>query len=401
MAKMKNTKKLEDMVYACSGIGDCRIAFRWAVDRYGVCPVLEHSPQFDPFYARGKIRIAKGLLEGELEPSEGLAKAMYQCTTCGNCHSACHQTLCEYIELPISRFIDHTKLFEAMRADLVEEGLGPMPRHKELLEWTEKEHNPYMEKHEDRIKWIPEGKTIPQKADLIWFMGCTEPYRLPELAQAFLKILEAADVEFAIIHPEEWCCGSIFFRTGVWDLAEELAKHNMEAFKAAEAKKVVIHCAGCYRTIAKDYAELFGELPFEVVNAVELIRDLMKEGKLKLKEANVKVTYHDPCHIGRHMGIYDAPREILEMMPGVELVEMKRIKDASWCCGAGGGVKSGFPELAVDIAKDRIKEAEETGADYIVTACPFCVKNLKDAAEALNSKIKVADIIELIAENLA
>ncbi|MHA1580853.1 MAG: (Fe-S)-binding protein [Candidatus Freyarchaeota archaeon] len=400
MAKMENTKKLSDMVYACSGIGDCRIAYRWAVDRYGVCPVLEHSPQFDPFYARGKIRIAKGLLENELEPSEELAKVLYQCTTCGNCHSACHQSICEYIELPISRFIDHTKLFEAMRADMVEEGLGPMPRHKELVEWTKKEHNPYMEKHEDRIKWIPEGKTIPQKADMVWFMGCTEPYREPELAQAFLKILEAANVDFAIIHPEEWCCGSIFFRTGMWNLAEELAKHNIEALKASGAKKVVIHCAGCYRTIAKDYPERFGELPFRVVNAVELIRDLMKEGKLKPSEANVKVTYHDPCHLGRHMGIYDTPREILEMMPGVELVEMRRIKDAAWCCGAGGGVKSGFPDLAVEIAKDRMKEAEETEAELIVTACPFCVRNLRDASEALNSKLKVIDIVELLAENL-
>jgi len=309
--------------------------------------------------------------------------------------------MCEEIVLPISRFIDHVKLFEAMRADLVEEGFGPMPRHKEILESTRKEHNPYMEKHADRVKWIPKGKKIPQKADLVWFVGCTEPYRQPDLAQAFLKILEASKTNFAIIHPEEWCCGSVFFRTGVWDMAEELAKHNLEALKAAGAKKVVIHCAGCYRTIAKDYAELFGELPFKVVNAVELIRDFMKEGKLKLKKLDTKVTYHDPCHLGRHMKIYDAPREILEMMPGVQLVEMKRIKEASWCCGAGGGVKSGFPELAVDIAKDRIKEAEETGADYLVTACPFCVKNLQDAAEALNSKIKVLDIVELVAENLA
>jgi heterodisulfide reductase subunit D len=400
MAKMNNTRKLSNMVYACSGIGDCRIAYRWAVGRYGVCPVLEHSPQFDPFYARGKIRIAKGLLEGLLEPSEGLAEVLYQCTTCGSCHSACHQTMCEYIVLPIGRFIDHTKLFEAMRADLVEEGLGPMARHKEIREWTRKEHNPYMEKHENRLKWLPSGKKVPQKADLVWFMGCTEPYRQPELMNAFLKILEAADVNFAIIHPEEWCCGSIFFRTGVWDLAQELARHNVEAIKNSGAKRVVIHCAGCYRTFSKDYVELFGKLPFEVVNAVELIRDWMKKGKLKLKRFDAKVTYHDPCHLGRHMGIYDAPREILKMIPGVELVEMKRIRDASWCCGAGGGVKSGFPELAVDIAKDRVKEAEETGADYIVTVCPFCVKNLQDAAEALNSKIKVVDLVELVADNL-
>jgi len=183
-------------------------------------------------------------------------------------------------------------------------------------------------------------------------------------------------------------------------LAEELARHNMEAFKASEAKQVVTHCAGCYRTLKLDYPERLGELSFEVVNAIEVIRDLINDGKLKFKKAELKATYHDPCHLGRHAGIYDAPREVVKAIPGVELVEMKRTREASWCCGAGGGVKSGFSELAVDIAKDRIREAEETEAEYLVTACPFCVRNLKDAAEALDSRIRVKDILELIQERL-
>lgn len=400
MAELKNLKKLSDMVYSCSGIGDCRQAFRPSAGRYGVCPVVDHSPAFDPYYARGKVRIAKGLLEGKVMPSEDLARVIYQCTTCGSCNSVCHQSACEYIELPTSVHLDLVKVFEAMRADLVDAGVAPMPRHKEILEWTKKEHNPYMEKHEDRVKWLPKGKTLPKKADVVFFMGCTEPYRVPNLCQAFLNIMEAANQKFAIMHPDEWCCGSVFFRTGLWDLAEELARHNLEALKASGAKEVVIHCAGCYRTIKLDYPELLGELPFEVVNAIEVIRDLINNGKLKFKKAELRVTYHDPCHLGRHAGIYDAPREVIKALPGVELVEMRRIKDASWCCGAGGGVKSGFPDLAVEIAKDRIREAEEAEAEYLLSACPFCIRNLRDAAQALESRLKVYDILELLQEHL-
>lgn len=400
MAELKNLRKLSDMVYSCSGIGDCRRAFKLSVGRYGVCPVVDHSPAFDPYYARGKVRIAKGLLEGKVVPSEGLARVIYQCTTCGSCKSICHQSACEYIELPTSLFLDHVKVFEAMRADLVDTGVAPMPRHKEILEWTKKEHNPYMEKHEDRVKWLPKGKTLPRKADMVFFMGCTEPYREPGLCQSFLNIMEAARQNFAILHPQEWCCGSVFLRTGVWDLAEELAKHNLEALKKSGAKQVVTHCAGCYRTLKLDYPELLGELPIEVVNTVEVVRDLIKDGKLKFKKAELRVTYHDPCHLGRHAGIYDAPREVIKAIPGVELVEMRRIKEASWCCGAGGGVKSAFPDLAVEIAKDRISEAEETGAEYLLSTCPFCTRNLKDAAQAAESKLKVYDILELLQDQL-
>ncbi|NVM55568.1 MAG: (Fe-S)-binding protein [Candidatus Helarchaeota archaeon] len=395
--KFKHIKKLKDMIMSCSGIGDCRIGFRTAVGRFGVCPVYEHSPGFEPYHARGRLRVLYGILEGTLEPSEELARVWFQCNTCGSCHTICHQSYDENINWFICNFIDHIKIWEAFRADLVELGFE-MPRHKDLIQSIQDAHNPYFEQHEDRAKWL-EGREFPDKAETAYYMGCTEPYRLPEYAKEMIKILDASGVDYTILHPDEWCCGSIALRTGHLKTAEELAKHNVERIQNAGAKNVVIHCAGCYRTFKIDYPEIVGPLPFKVYHATEFFLDLVNQGKLKLsKPIDKKVTYHDPCHLGRHSNIYDAPREILQKIPGIEFVEMKRIKENAWCCGAGGGVKSAFSELAVEIAQDRILEAEEQDVKTIVTACPFCINNLREGAKSLNkTEFEVIDILDLIA----
>ncbi|MHA1649108.1 MAG: (Fe-S)-binding protein [Candidatus Helarchaeota archaeon] len=397
--RYKHIKKLKDMIISCSGIGDCRIGFRPTVGRFGVCPSYEHSPGFEPYHARGKLRVLYGILEGTLEPSEELARIFFQCPTCGSCHAICHQSYDENINWFICNYIDHTKAWEAFRADLVEMGLA-MPRHKELIQSIEENHNPYFEKHEDRIKWLS-GRQFPEKADILYYMGCTEPYRLPEYAQKMVEILDASGIEYTIAHPDEWCCGSIALRTGHLKIAKELAEHNVEAIQKKGVKNVVIHCAGCYRTFVKDYPEILGkELPFKVYHATEFFLDLVNQGKLKLtKNINKKLSYHDPCHIGRAAEIYEPPRELLKKIPGIELVEMKRNRENAWCCGAGGGVKSAFPELAVEIAQDRIKEAEEIGVNTIVTACPFCVRNLRDSAQSLKkNEFNVIDILDLVTD---
>ncbi|MHA1377944.1 MAG: (Fe-S)-binding protein [Candidatus Helarchaeota archaeon] len=396
---MNRLKELESMVLCCMNCGDCRIAFRPAIERFKVCPIREiHPSAFEVYFARGKMNLAKGLLKGDLEPSKELAEIFYQCTSCGSCHEVCHQSQNPYIVNNVSKYLDHIKVWEAVRADLVDAGFAPLPRHEEIIKWMEKEHNPYMEKHEDRIKWL-DGKALSEKAEVIFFMGCTEPYRIPEICKAIVGILEKAKIDFTIIHPEEYCCGSIGFRVGMRDLAEKLAKHNFEEFKKSGAKIIMTHCAGCYRTLKEDYKELFGELPYEVIHASQFILDLIKEGKLKLtKTVNKTVTYHDPCHLGRHTGIYEPPREILKSIPGIKLVEMERHHQHAWCCGAGGGVKSQFPDLANKIAEDRIEEANQTGAEILATMCPFCGTNLKQAIDSTKNIIQFKDVLELILE---
>jgi heterodisulfide reductase subunit D len=399
--KFKRIKKLKDMIISCSGIGDCRIGFRTAVGRFGVCPSYEHSPGFEPYHARGKLRVLFGILEGTLEPSQELADVFFKCPTCGSCHAICHQSYDENINWFICNYIDHTKLWEAFRADLVDAGFA-IPRHDELMQSIEDEHNPYFEKHTDRIKWLSE-RQFPATAETVYYMGCTEPYRLPEYAQKMVQILDASGVDYTIVHPDEWCCGSVALRTGHIQTAEELALHNIEVIQKTGAKNVVIHCAGCYRTFKIDYPELLGkELPFKVYHATEFFLDLLKQSKLKLiTPVEKKVAYHDPCHLGRAAEIYEAPREILKQIPGLELIEFKRNRENALCCGAGGGVKSAFPELATEIAEDRIMEAEDVGVTSIVTACPFCIRNLQDAVKSLGKEeFEVLDILDLIVDSL-
>lgn len=398
-AKYKHLEAVRAMIEACFRCGDCRISFRPAVGRYKVCPVYDTIPgKWEPFFARGKIMLANGLLKGELELSQDLADILFQCMTCGSCRTACNHSYHPSLRHPTHEVIDHPKIWEAFRAELTEAGFS-IPRHKEIQNYCEEIYNPYFEQHSERVNWVPAGKTFLEKAEYVLFMGCTEPYRIPEILQNVIKILDAAKIDYTILGKEEWCCGSIALRTGDRILAEKLAKHNCKVIKRTEATRIITHCAGCYRTLKLDYPELLPEFNFEVLHVTELIRELLEKKQLILNnEVSRKVTYHDPCHLGRHTGVYDAPRYILKHIPGIELIEMQRIKESSWCCGAGGGVKSGFPDLSVQIAKTRLQEAIDVGADTITTACPFCLRNLQDAAKNLSEQqsIEVLDILNLI-----
>jgi heterodisulfide reductase subunit D len=191
-------------------------------------------------------------------------------------------------------------------------------------------------------------------------------------------------------------------RTGKIESAKAQAERVKKAFTDAGAERIVVSCPGCFNTLKTDFPERFGiELP-EVIHIVEYTAELVRNGDLDFRGSgeNRKVTYHDPCHLGRELGIYDAPREILEAIPGIELVEMETIREAALCCGSGGGVRSYDPDLSKQIGADRIRQALETGADVIATACPFCVNNLEAGARLEASSIGVADIVDLIAERL-
>ena len=397
--ELKNLKKFEEMVISCSGIGDCRIGHRPAVGRFGVCPIYEHTTGFEPSHARGRMRVLAGLLEGKLQLNKEIADIFFQCTTCGSCKTICHNSYDPCINLPNANWIDHVKVWEAFREDLIENEFV-LPRHKEIIDWCKKENNPYMEKHKDRVNWLKDKK-IPDKSEIIFYVGCTESYRLHVISENILKILEKANVEFGIIGKNESCCGSVALRTGNTKLALELAMKNMESIKNTGAKIVITHCAGCYKTLKNDYPDIVGELPFEVLHITEYFDQLIKDGKLKfVNEVNEIVTYHDPCHLGRHSNLYESPRKILQEIPGLQLIEMKRNRENSWCCGAGGGVKSGFPELAVEIAGDRIDEAKEINAKILTTACPFCLNNLIAGAEKKNESLDILDITNIILRSL-
>ena len=186
-------------------------------------------------------------------------------------------------------------------------------------------------------------------------------------------------------------------RTGQLKEAPDFMKYNVEQIKNVGATKVVTSCAGCYRTLLKDYERFGNELGFEVFHTVEVIKKLLDEKKIKIKSKYDKViTYHDPCHLGRHMGVYEIPRDIIKQIPGINFIEMKRNRNHAWCCGAGGGVKISYPEWSVEISQDRLEQAKETGASVVVSTCPFCKTNLSDANEKNNMGFEVLDLIEIL-----
>lgn len=183
---------------------------------------------------------------------------------------------------------------------------------------------------------------------------------------------------------------------GFLDEAKKLAKHNIKVMSKFE--EVVTPCAGCYRAFTLDYPEYFGKTPLKVSHITEFLNKKVKDGEIDPGETDLRVTYHDPCHLGRHCGVYNAPRELLTSIKGVKLIEMFPSRERAWCCGAGAGVKMCFPELATKVAKDKIELASELKIQALTSACPFCKTNLLDAAK--DHSIKVLDIVEILAETV-
>jgi heterodisulfide reductase subunit D len=214
---------------------------------------------------------------------------------------------------------------------------------------------------------------------MIYFRGCVVREKLKGISDATEKILKNAHIEYKILESEN-CCGSFVMRTGYEIEAYEVMKDTLKQLEDNDIgdNKILVSCAGCYNTLKNDYKELFG-VELDVIHTSELITQLIDDGKLVIKKTPDKVTYHDPCHLGRHSGLYEEPRKAIKGT--CNLVEMERNRENSRCCGAGAGVKSAFPDISLLVASRRIKDAEDTGAELIVTSCSFCILNLKNALE--------------------
>jgi len=388
-------------IYRCARCGWCRTPVFADRGIHKICPVYEHNPKgpWDFLTARGRLAMAQGLLEGEIDITEDLVEVVYSCTLCGACHEVC------IIHLPVVMGVSNVdelnqvEIFEALRAEIFKRKPNLLlEKHRQVSVNIAMHKNPYGEPHENRFAWLLSSYKPTKKGDVVYFAGCTSPYRHPEICESTIRVLTRAGISPAVI--DEWCCGSILLRTGQWDYVETLAKHNLEELKRVGARRVITSCAGCYRTLKLDYPEILGEKwDFEVLHSTELIWELIEKGWLKvIGGVNCRVTYHDPCHLGRHAGVYDPPREIIKSVPEVEFVEMTPTRQYAICCGGGGGVKSGFSELALRIGIATVKRAESVDAEVLVSACPFCKRNLVDAINAVNSRIKFYDVIELLAK---
>jgi Fe-S oxidoreductase len=331
-----------------------------------------------------------GLLEVGPKDAKGRPEA-WNCTTCSNCTERC------------PKGVKPMELVIGLRSAAIEKGRIE-PTIRDALESTLKHGNPWGRIREKRTEWaaeldVPvavEGEAIP----LLFFVGCTPAYdpRAQSIAKALVALFEATGVEYSTLGTAESCCGNEVWRMGEEGLFEMLVEGNREVFGGHEIETIVAASPHCMNTFLNEY----GEMPPNVIHYSQLLASLLKEGKLALPgRVEKRVTFHDPCFLGKHNKIYDAPREVLERIPGVEFVEMDRSRERALCCEGGGGRMwvEAFEERGERLAETRVRDAVALGADYLVTACPFCLLTLEDAVKTSGNegKIEIIDLAELAA----
>ncbi|HUW67890.1 MAG TPA: (Fe-S)-binding protein [Candidatus Nanoarchaeia archaeon] len=308
--------------------------------------------------ARGRMQMALGLASG-LEPTEGMLNSLLNCTTCQQCVTEC----------PAGA--DPLTITRAARHKLI--SLGKItPYQKEMFNRIQDTGNSLGDKSSG-TSWASKPKTVEQ-CEFVYFAGCLASYREKQTANATYRILEPFSVGLL---EDERCCGSPLFRLGMD--AKDLIEHNSSQIEKVGAHTVIVGCAGCYSMFKEHYPG------FNVLHISEFLADRLEE--IPFKKLDISVTYHDPCHLGRTHGIYDAPRKIIENI--CTLVEMENSRDQANCCGGGGGVRLGYPELSGSIAEN-LAEKIPDNVDYVVTSCPLCFRNLSDVG------LKVLDLADLI-----
>lgn len=405
--------------------------------RCASCKWLDHTyvpdnrfvyrcPSYGKYYfskvAYGRLKLGLALAENRLDDSPGMTDMVFQCLMCGACDSGCKRNL----DLEIANSL------EALRGFMV--GRGTFPEtHNKVIANIEKRHNKFGAPHKDRKAWASQSHR--KKADTVYFAGCSAAYTQKDIAAATDKILNAAG-DYMLL-PNEWCCGHPLFALGHYEAFKNQMAHNIEAMKKTGAARLVTSCAECYKTWKVDYPRVLGintsDLPFEVTHITEWVAPKIKDGGLNLTgKVDLKVAWHDPCNLGRMAepyihwngtrgqwgclqpnagfqpkefrrginGVYDEPRDILSSIAGIEVMELKRHHEFSWCCGGHGGVPEAYPDLTAYAVSERLEEVKTIGAEAVVSACPYCKETFKAGIKDREHNVQVFDITEIIAAAL-
>ena len=366
-------------------------AFRFCY-QCGKCDVVCPWNRVRPFSIRKIIRQAAfGLPEIELED-------VWRCTTCGTCPQQCPRGV-EQIEVGVSiRRIAASYGVYPGSARGVRAASGSLVTNG----------NPLGEERDSRDAWATSLPVKPFKEgmEVLYFVGCYYSYdpRMKKVAVATANILNRAGVDFGILGSKESCCGESIRKTGNEKVFKQLARENIKTFIDNGVRRILVSSPHCFHTFKNEYSELM--VNFEVVHISEFLSDLIEQGRLDLDHCNVQtqamVTYHDPCYLGRHNGIYDQPRNLLKKLPGLELVEMPDSRQNSLCCGGGGGRIWMDTPKGERFADLRLAQANDVGADLLVTSCPYCISNFEESALSLEGEnaLKIRDITEVIWNSL-
>jgi Fe-S oxidoreductase len=382
---------------ACTRCGECVAA----------CPTYAESDENAEIHPQRKIARAKDFWKGDhlgflarlfgIKPAtdgdqEAHSDGVYRCTLCGRCHVVC----------PVQ--IDTRSLWISMREQLVDWDLYPEV-FDGLRDRLTSQYNISGDDNANRLVWtqnmdhVPEGLEAKEGAETVYFMGCVgamypRAYGIP---QSFAQILERAGEDFTTLGSGEWCCGFPLQIAGMGKDAYDLARHNVEAVRAIGARRLVATCPSCYHTWAHEYPRMLDEpLGFEVYHSVELLDEMIAEGKIKLHGFSQPITYHDPCDLGRTSGIFDAPRRVINAIPGIQFTEMEDHGELSLCCGGGGDVEMADASVTAAVSKRRIEQAQATGARVVVSACQQCNRTLAEAARKNKIRMRAMDITEVV-----
>ncbi len=322
---------------------------------------------------------------------------LWDCTTCNTCASRC------------PKLVNPMEAVIAMRSAFVEKG-RVHPNVKTALESTFRHGNPLTMPREDRGLWA-DGlsiKPFEEGTEYLYYVGCTPSYdpRVQKVAQSLVRLIQQAGLSFGILGSEESCCGSEVRRLGEAGLFEMVVEETTETYNGLGVEKMFTTSPHCFNAFKNDYAAILGKEKhkLQVQHYTQILAGLLERGELKLNGTLEKtITYHDPCYLGKHNGVFDEPRTVLSSIPGVKLVEMDRSREKSLCCEGGGGrmwLEGTNP--GTRLAQQRVQEALDTGAEILATACPFCLLTLDEAVKHLNAqeKIQVMDIAELAAQVL-
>ena len=388
-------ENVKEYLYGCSRCGTCKDVLRIFAP---ACPAGEKY-QMESFFPSGQMAIARGVSEGILSlEDDDLRERIYACTGCLSCEQQCG-------------VYHHTHIFEvvqALREDAVTQGFMK-PEYMAMYYGLRGEDNVFGNPKSERGDWakdIDVKNAAQENVDVLYHAGCLLSYEqdLWNVPKSAIALLQAAGMNVGIMGAEESCCGGRSYEIGYTGEFTKYAEHSIETFNSMGVSKVVTSCSDGYATFKNLYQKIDTKPKYEALHIVEYLSQLVGDGSLKLsKEVPLKVTYHDPCHLGRHLGeeaAYDIPRELLKGIPGIEMVEMPRNRENAWCCGAGAGVSQANLELSLWNANERLKEARATGATALVTSCGWCEKNFRDAIAEYGTDIEIYDIAEITCKAL-
>lgn len=353
----------------------------------GYCTVAPSFEGVETWSSKGRTLIIRGLQNGGLPISRKVVDMLYTCTECGLCFAQCFEDL------------EVNEAIMATRHQIAEKGFAPKVFH-ETAENIMESGDPGAVSADRRLLWMKNLPIhpLPRKAEVLYWVGCMVADRTPKTARAFWKVLNQANVDFTMLMENEGCCAYVLLTTGLWDEAKKVAKQVLSKIEKTGVETLVTTCAGCYYTFTKLYPEILGvSLPCEIRHSSQFIENLIENGKLELKNLNLTVSYHDPCSLGRHSGVFNAPRNVLEAIPDLTLTEMSLNRQFARCCGGGGGLWSFNHQVSMNSAYVRLKDLQPLKVDALTTACPLCQMNFRYTSIRKSVPTKVCDITEIVA----